>query len=30
VVLKMNGKPYRVPLEKLSEASRKQAVERKP
>ncbi len=29
VVLKMNGKPYRVPLEKLSEASRKQAVERK-
>ena len=30
VVLKMNGKPYRVPLEKLSEASRKQAVERIP
>ncbi len=30
VVLKMNGKPYRVPLEKLSEASRKQATERKP
>ena len=29
VVLKMNGKPYRVPLEKLSEASRKQATERK-
>lgn len=29
VVLKMNGKPYRVPLAKLSEASRKQAVERK-
>jgi Planctomycete cytochrome C len=30
VVLKMNGKPYRVPLEKLSEASRKQATQRKP
>jgi hypothetical protein len=30
VVLKMNGKPYRVPFEKLSEASRKQATERKP
>ncbi len=29
VVLKMNGKPYRVPLAKLSEASRKQATERK-
>ena len=29
VVLKMNGRPHRVPLEKLSEASRKQATERK-
>ncbi len=28
VVLRMNGKPYRVPMEKLSEASRKQAEER--
>jgi len=28
VVLKMNGKPWRVPLTKLSEASRKQALER--
>jgi hypothetical protein len=30
VVLKMNGKPYRVPLAKLSEASRLQATQRKP
>ena len=30
VVLKMQGKTYRVPLEKLSAASRKQATERKP
>ena len=30
VVLKMHGKPYRVPLDKLSGASRKQAMERKP
>ena len=30
LLLKMNGKPYRVPLEKLSEAGRKQALERKP
>ena len=28
VVLRMNGKPYRVPLDKLSEASRKQAAAR--
>ena len=30
VGLKMTGQPYRVPLEKLSEASRKQATDRKP